>query len=241
MKLFSLFFVFIYFAAAYASDDMQNIYERASELVKNDFSGREEEEILFEFYSKKIDELDLEVLKKNPELVFRRALAWFEVLGNVESLKEFKNQLLKLQEDFKFVIDNTAEKNSKLFEAASLRYEFIDFVLKKSFKSFEEIYDICVKFHEKNLKKWGGDPSITGLELREKVFLNVQKDSKIANAFFNYLILFQDDPDLVLGNIKPSEIKIIEVVPDENGDGALLCRIEFCKSCFCVCSIEVEI
>ena len=241
MKLFSLFLVFIYFTTAYSSDAMQNIYKQASELVRNDSFGKEEEEILFEFYSKKINELDLEVLKKNPELIFRRALAWFEVLNFVESLKEFKNQLMQLQRDFKFVVDHTIDKSSKLFKAADLRNELIDFVLKESPKSFEKVFEICMEFHEKNLKKWAEDPLATGQELREKVFLNVQKDLSIANSFFDYVLFFQDDPDLVLGNIQPGEIKIVEIIPYGNGKATLLCRIKFCKSCYCIRTIEMEI
>ncbi|KPK32824.1 MAG: hypothetical protein AMS24_03055 [Chlamydiae bacterium SM23_39] len=224
MKMLNVFLL-ICFIFAYSDDTMQKIYQEASEIVDEDFE-RDEDEILVEFYSEKIEEMDLEVLKKNPELIFRRACAWFKILDPVEYMEDFFSQLKQLKQDFKFVMDNSEEK-SQIFLAADSNYQFIDLILKSCPKSEEDFFDRYLEFSDNILRRWATDPSASGKKLREDVFLNVERDPTIAQSFYDFVLRNEKDPDIALGYIKPDRIRISCIIPYENEKFTLLYRIEF--------------
>lgn len=207
---------------AYANDPVENIYQRASELVANDVSEKEDEELLFEFYSEEIAKIDEDTLQKNPELLFRRGVAWLLSLG---SLEEIISQLPKVREDFQFVLDH-AEKESRLFAAAQLKNERIDAILEASPESLEEFGEAWESFNEKKLRQWAINPLASGKELREDVYLNVRRDPKIAASFYEYALLSEDEPEVALGYIEP-KVEMIGILPDEEGGAALAYKIEY--------------
>ncbi|KPK32823.1 MAG: hypothetical protein AMS24_03050 [Chlamydiae bacterium SM23_39] len=153
MKILNIFLC-CYFVMVY-SNNIPKISQEDSKILEMDELDKEckkyEDEIFFELYSKKIAEMDLETLKKNPELVLRKAFAEFGVLFSTKSFEEFINQLPNLQKDYKFVMDNS-EKNSKIFINADLKYKFADFIKKKSPKNVESFLGKAVEFYESILE-----------------------------------------------------------------------------------------
>jgi hypothetical protein len=114
MKIITFSLVLAWCLNVYSSDLVERIYEQASEIVRNnDDSDTMDEELLFHFYSNEIAKMDLEILKKNPELLFRRGVAGLESPG--PSISEIIDRLSDLQQDFQFVVDYS-EKGSRLRE-----------------------------------------------------------------------------------------------------------------------------
>ncbi len=230
MKIFGLFLAVVSLVVGYSNEAIDKIYQQASQIVKNNNSDKEDEELLFEFYFNEIAKLDFETLEKNPELVFRKDLAWFEVIGSLESVSKIKNQLDLLKNDLQFVIDHS-DQRSRLFKAAQLKSDLVNSFLKTSLTKEEDLLGAFVLFNESFLRKWGTKGSTaTGKNLREEVFSNVQNFPDIAALFFDYLILAEDDPDLVLGYIKPDLVKAVKVDVDEDGEVVLVCEIEYSTS-----------
>lgn len=227
MKILNVFLAF-YFTVAYSNDIIQNLRQEGYRLVRNKSYEEDENIILYNFYSEKIERMDLETLKKNPEIIFRRGCAWFEFLFDIKSFKKFINQLDEVKKDFKFVLDN-ADKESRVFLAADLKYKLIDYILKSSPKNDEEFIDSVFKFNENLLKKWAKDITLTGKALREDVFLNLEENVEKKMSFHDFISLYERDPDVSLKYIQPYDIDIdvCGIVPYGKNKGALLYRIEF--------------
>ena len=106
-----------------------------------------------------------------------------------------------------------AEKSSRLFAAAEFKHHFIDTVLKASIKDPQAARPVCLAFSDGYLKQWATHASLTGKALRKEVASNVKRDPAIAGSFYDFLLLAQDSPDLVLGYIKPGKSRCLVSVP----------------------------
>lgn len=231
MKMLKIFLMLACCTCVFSLDDIQKIYQKAAELIESNHSEKEEEEILFEFYSQEIAKLDLETLKKNPELILRKAFAWEEMMGSLESVQEILNQMALLQNDYKFIMEHSEER-SKLFASAQFRYALDDYILKKSPKSIEELMDSFQLFIETFTQQWaannwGTNPLSTGKTLREEIISNVERFPDIAASFWDFVFHLTGDPDLALGYIQPDEVRIKGIVFDDKGRAKLLCIIKY--------------
>ncbi len=182
-------------------------------------------EDLLTTYSSIIEKLDLELLIQNLELVYRRAIARKDVVirGNY-SLKgapspRIIEQLLLIRKDYEFVL-NHAPPSSRLYLATQIKMDHLDNILLSPLNDFD-IHnlvhdDVPIELH---LNEWATEPGLTGIELRENVFLNLQKCSEAHDSFLDYVLLCQCDPDIALGYLKPDAFEIIwEAVPDAADD-----------------------
>jgi len=208
------------FSNVHSVDQMQDIYQHASQLI-NEEASEETHQRLFEFYSREIEKIDFETLKKNPELIFRRGLAWFEVMDAEESIQKINEGLVLLQNDFQFVM-NYSSPTSRLFLAAQEKNNYINHFLQASVQSVEGLIRVNEAFKEEILRQWATNPLATGKELRENVFLHLKRSPDASAAFFDFMLLFEGDPDLALGYIKPYDMEVLGIVPQEDGGATLL-------------------
>ncbi len=239
MKFLNALMILMCSAGAYAGDLMQEVRKQAHEIQYNNTSDRDEEELLFEFYSAQVAKLDASTLEQNPELVYRKALALYDVLGYMESFPDVIAKLPEIKSELQFVLDH-AEKSSRLFAAAELKHRFIDTVLKASIKDPQELGPICLAFSDGYLKQWATHASLTGTALRKEVASNVKRDPAVAASFYDFLLLFQDSPDLVLGYIKPGKIEVLGVSTNDDGRDVLSYMIKYSVD-RTSCSIEQEL
>ncbi|HEY5260324.1 MAG TPA: hypothetical protein VIJ46_06715, partial [Rhabdochlamydiaceae bacterium] len=196
-------------------------------------------ELLLEFYSAQVAKLDAETLEQNPELLYRKALASYELLGYMESFPDVIAKLPEIKDELQFVLEH-ADKSSRLFAAAHLKHHFIDTVLKASIKDPQELAPVCLAFADGYLKQWATHAALTGKALRKEVASNVKRDPAIAASFYDFLLLFQDSPDLVLGYIKPGKIEVLGVSTNEDGWDVLSYKIKYSVD-RTSCSIEQEL
>lgn len=215
----------------------QQMHQLPQEIL--DQSDRDEEELLFEFYTKEIEGLEEQDLKRNPEPLLRRAIVWFEMIGSLESLEELQQQLILLKEDLQFVL-KYASSQSRHFAAAKAGEALITSILNASPQSLEDIYAAFASIQEDILRQWAVDPSAKGNELRRQVFTQVNRCEAAAKSFYDYCILMQNDPDVVLGCI-PVEVKVVGLVPDDEDNWALLYKLEYQKPGGKYVTIETEI
>ncbi len=61
---------------------------------------------------------------------------------------------------------------------------------------FNELKDSC-------LRKWATNKELSGNELRENIFQNLQNCSDAQDSLMEYVLLCQSNPDFALGYLKP--------------------------------------
>ena len=217
MKFILMLAACAFVVTGYAKDPIQDIYKKARTIFcENDFG--DDQKLLFAYYSKAIKKFDEKTLMQNPELVFRKALAWFSFLdAEEESFDHFKMQMAAIREDFAFVT-KYAEKESPLFKAASLRKDFIDFVLGVDPVDPEDLIQLEKVFCETIVKLWVPCTSSLGKQLREELFENLQQSPDLLESFNQFVVLLEEDAELVLGHVKPDEIQILGVTTSEEDD-----------------------
>lgn len=239
MKFLNALMILMCSAGAYAGDLMQEVRKQAHEIQYNNTSDRDEEELLLEFYSAQVAKLDAQTLEQNPELVYRKAIAQYDVLGYMESFPEVLAQLPEIRNQLQFVTEH-AEKSSRLYAAAQFKQHFIDTVLKASTKDQQQLARVCLAFSDGYLKQWATHPALTGKALRDEVASNVKRDPAIAGSFYDFLLLAQDSPDLVLGYIKPKKIEVLGVSTIGDGFDVLTYLIKYSVD-RTNCSIEQQL
>lgn len=206
------------------ASDIQGIYDRAAEMVQNHHSGEDEEKLLFNFYTQEIEKLDLDVLKQNPELIFRRAMAWLDVLTS--DVFEVKDKLPLVLKDFEFVLDN-AFPESRLYAAAKSKKDFIDYVMGATATDLDGLRASCLAYFDQILSQWATDPTATGTRLREDLILNFKNSPEREQSFFDYLLLSSEDPELALGRVVPEKIEILGLVPLDETISLIHYRIRY--------------
>ncbi len=148
------------------------------------------------------------------------------MLGYLESFPEVLARLPEIKDELQFVLEH-AEKSSRLYAAAQFKHRFVDTVLKASIKDPQELGPVCLEFSDGYLKQWATHPALTGKALREEVASNVKRDPAIAASFYDFLLLAQDSPDLVLGYIKPKKIEVLGVATNDDGWDVLTYKIKY--------------
>lgn len=213
MKIFSIIFLCLA-TIGNANDSFEGIYEKAKEIViENDGSQLSDEKLLYEFYSKEIKQFDLATLQQNPEFVFRKSLAWFEMLQGEDNINKVKTDLHFLEDDFAFVMQY-AEPGSLLFSAAKLRKDFIHYVLNANPKHIWDFPSVVYSYFDFLLQPWATNPHAKGKKLRKEVISNIGKSQKMRQSFEQFLILFQDEPEIVLGKIPVESVEILGIEDD---------------------------
>jgi hypothetical protein len=232
-----IFLLLTFVCCAYSIDPIQKIYQEAFDLQENNRSEKDDEELLYEFYSGKIETLDLEVLKDNPELVFRRSLAHYEMTTYFKSIPETLLHFVEIQRDVHFVMKH-AGNPSKLFAAAQLKSNFLEQMLEAAPQNEDEFTAIYDEINDAILSQWASNPLASGKELRDDVFANLCANSQMRDSFFNFVLLSEEDPDVALGYITPNQMELIEV--EEGEDGAyLLCQYEYNRTPYLKISVTV--
>ncbi len=204
--------------------DIQGIYEQAAQIVQNNNTDDDDEKLLFDFYTQEIEKLDQDVLMQNPELIFRRALAWLDVLTS--DVSEVKAKLPLVQRDFQFVLDN-ADPQSRLSAAAQIKMDFLSYVTGQAASDLDELRASCLAYFDGILSQWATDPTATGTQLREDLVLNFKLYPDREQSFFDYILLSSEDPDLALGVVQPDKIEILGLVPLDESISLLHYRIRY--------------
>ncbi len=225
MKILAQLLVSMSLMAGLSADRIQDIYQRAQEIVSDPSSG---DDALYDFYVEATSDLDSITLMQNPELVFRRALAWLDAMEHT-TMREVKSDFASLALDFKLVMNNT-EPGSALFAASKLRKDFIDHILAANPQRLEDYPAITQAYWNRFLRHWSPGSHSNDKQLREEVLNNLKNSPELLDSFLRFAVLFADDPDIVLGYIQPDEIKIIGVVLDFDDDACVLkYRIEYSR------------
>lgn len=213
MKLFSLVFALALMISGHARESLEDVYKKAQDIVC-EADADEENQLLFALYSNAIKEYSLEELGQNPELVFRKALAWFDLISEADSIEEMKMQLKTLRDDFTFVVTHAGE--SAMASASTIRIEMIDFVLDAAPQKIEDLSKVVNAYWDFFFRKWTDHSTSSGKALREEVMANLEKSPSLFESFKSYIVLSQSDPEVALGYLRPSEIKILGVVDHED-------------------------
>lgn len=227
MKFILVLAVCAFAVTGYTRDSIQSIYKKARVIFcENDYG--DDQRLLFAHYSKAIKRLDEKTLMQNPELVFRKALACFAMLDPDELVfEDFKIHLTDVRNDFEFVT-MYATSGSTLYSAADLRKQFIDFVLSADPQSMDDLIRMERIFWEAMIKVWVPGSSGSRKELREQLFENLQQSSELLELFSQFIVLLEDDAELVLGYVKPDEIQILGVtISDEDQEPRLSYVIKY--------------
>lgn len=224
-RFFLLFlFTFTPWSLGYSTPSEQNLYKLSQEVLDNNSSDQFEEDLLFEFYSNMAAAMDVQTLEKNPELIFRKAIA--ESCVSFESIETLCELLIKLRKDFQFVVKH-AEKDTLLFEAAQFKIKQIDAILQGNPRNEDDLDPIITAFYEEFLRKWATHPEATGIALREEVLSNLLKNEALAASFYHDVLLLADEPNCSLGYVKLHRIEVTEITYDKKGVPFLVCEIEF--------------
>lgn len=186
----------------------------------------DDDRLLFEFYSKEIAKMDVETIQKHPEIVFRKSLVAYHLLGGEDSPQRIHYQLTSLRRDLEFVM-YYVESSSKLFKAAKLQIEHIDYLLSHYPRNTEELLASRRQFFEERLKEWSTDRSLSGRDLRENVFLNIQNSPEVARSFFDFATIFTFEAEPILGDIQPMGAHLVGLVPQGNGQSVLTCELRY--------------
>lgn len=227
MKAFCTFLFSTICLLGYSSSLVQEINQRALELIENNQSEAEDEELLFEFYTNEIAALDPSVVIENPELVYRKAMAWLEVLDYSPSLEILIDGFRNVKKEFEFVLEHEAS-DTRLFKAASTHLDFLNEVLQASPKEEEAFFSTYFGYNNRVLRQWAINPSLEGKDLREDVLLNIERDTQVKDAFYQWVML-GEEPDIALGYINPSEFEVMGVFDLENGQSILLYQTTYDK------------
>lgn len=192
---------------------IQEIIARADKLVES--SDKKAAKVLYDFYSKEINQLDSEFLKKNPELIFRRVLAGMQrETGKKNAIKKYLELCSEARDDFKFVAEH-AEKGSRLSEVATKRLGLIEEMLrcqslgkKDFFKKLQKLTDDCLRSWLANHESVNSE--MKGGKLREKVFYALLPSAELKLSFIDEITkIFESEPEVVLGKAESSEVKIL--------------------------------
>lgn len=185
--------------------NIQEIYAKAAEKANQTVGSKSQ--VLYDFYSKEIRQMDPEVLKKNPELVFRRALVGM-CHKPFRHHSEILDQLSELKKDCEFVVQN-AEKGSRMAEVAAKRLQMAGEILSRNPQSVKEIKVIIKKIFDEFLRTWTSDTQAEGKKLRQKIFHLLKESSSFLNEFIGEVEKrFDDELDVVLGRAQLIEKKI---------------------------------
>lgn len=167
MKLTKLLLMLMLCCSAYSAIDVQSIAKRASQVAIENGYDEEDDLFLVEFYTDEINNYDPQELMQNPELVFRRGVAWFETANYAESAREYKVELKSVREDFDFV-KTYSDPDSRMAKAAQVRMDFIDYVLAAPSRSLDDLIDACVSYQEVILRRWATNPKASGSNYEQK-------------------------------------------------------------------------
>ncbi len=200
--------------------------EGALALTPSSVEILDDDRQLFEFYSKEIAKMDIETIQKHPEIVFRKSLIAFHLLRDETTPQGIHYQLSSLKRDLEFVM-YYVESSSRLFKAAKLQMEHIDFLLSGYPRNSEELLMLQHRFFEGRLKEWATNKSLVGRELRENVFLNVQTSEKVARSFFDFAAVFTFEAEPILGTTQPIEAHLVGLVPQGGGKSLLVCQLRY--------------
>lgn len=211
-------------AIGQANELIREIYQKAQEI---DCSRNSEDELLFNLYSQEITKLDPETLEANPELVFRKAVAWWEIIGSeATGIEEAKHQLALLRNDLEFVTRLTPA-DSRIFKAAKLRKDIIDNLLTADPQTEEALVELAQVHLDCFLKQWAPQSSASGIELRKDVYANLIQSKELLNSFFDFILLLEDNPDIILGRIPLDDIQLIKNPSQNNENEGLSYMIKY--------------
>ncbi|MDP1609114.1 MAG: hypothetical protein Q8L98_07365 [Chlamydiales bacterium] len=229
MKVITFFLLVLSCSFGYADSTVSRIYEEAYALKAHELEyEKDSEELLFDFYSEKIASLDVKTLQENPELVFRKGLAFFErPMMSDEDAPSFFSELVRryveLEKDLQFVLDY-ARKDSRLFQSAKLIREIVLALLRAPSCDPDTWEKTMFAYFETVLQEWATNSSLTGRALRENVYQNICANDSVRNAFCQFVLLTNEDPDLALGYIEPDRIEVLGLA-EENG--SLVYQIDY--------------
>lgn len=186
----------------------------------------DDDRLLFEFFSKEIAKMDVETIQRHPEIVFRKSLIGFHLLADEESPQRIHYQLSSLKRDLEFVM-YYVKPSSPIFKAAKLQIEHIDFLLSGYPRNAEDLIILQHQFFETWLKEWATDKTLTGKDLRENVFLNLQGSPRLAHSFFEFATVFTFEAEPILGAVGPIEAHLVGLVPQGKDKALLVCEFTY--------------
>ncbi|MBM3207695.1 MAG: hypothetical protein FJZ57_03705 [Chlamydiae bacterium] len=209
--LLSMFCIY----SVHASKSIEEIYENIPQAAIE--YGQDEDDPLFmyQYLQNELVDVDVECLKNDPEILYIKVLAGFESSIYIQDIQDFKDHIMSLKKDLRFIMDY-APYNSRLFAAAQLRMELINKFQNISILSDIELLKAYQEFTEFNLRKFIGDIDFSGKELREQVLEKIKSSEEMKHAFLDFIILCDEDISIVQNRCTIKNFEILDLEYDED-------------------------
>jgi hypothetical protein len=222
VKIIALFLFLASLVQGQASELMETIRAEAAELLAHKDPKANGEQLLIGFYSQRIDEISYGALKKNPEIVYRRACAYINTMDEYNKVEQVERELLH---DLQFVMDYS-EFESRLFQAAKLHFVEIKKLYK--YNNYSQRARTHAIWLDEQLRQWApGSKAITD-KLRYEVWTNLQKSEEMCESFADFLLCYVTIPDITLGYVVIDKAYVDSIFVDESFNQAFLfCVIKY--------------
>lgn len=158
---------------------------------------------LYNYYSSVINEMDPDLLRQNPEILFKKALLGLETLYDDMDIDP-KKKMKHLKNDFSLIM-LYSNSNRKLYNAASYYKELIEIALPLNLHNENEVIPAFDRHIDELLRPFSSDSKAVGSKLRKQVIENLELHPEMQEDFYHLLKIFSWESCLIL-----DEVEILE-------------------------------
>lgn len=215
MKRLMFLFLICGMCSIHASKTIEEVYSNIEKAALEYGEDQESSLFLYQYLQNELTEVDLDSLKKDPEILYYKVLAGFESAFLIENIQEFKDRMTSLKNDLRFIMDY-APYNSRLYAAGQLRFELVSNFIGISELSEEQLINAFYQFVDMNLRKFIDDLELSGRELREKVLEKLNESEELQKAFLDFVMLCDEDIDIVQNRYAIEKFQLLGIQEDED-------------------------